>query len=74
MAELIGRLMLALIDAKTRHRHVYTKVDAKSEAKVETHAVADLPTLSRQAIVAKTASMPKAATLELKDTVQTSQE
>ena len=54
MAELIGRLMLALVDAKTRHRHAYTKVDAKSEAKVETHAAADLPT--RQVIVAKTES------------------
>ena len=67
MAELIGCLMLTLVDAKTQAK-TYTKVNAKTEAKVETHAVADLPTLSRQAIVAKIASMPKAATLELKDT------
>jgi hypothetical protein len=52
MSEQIGRLMLTLVDVKTRQRHVYTKVDAKSEAKVETHAAADLPT--RQVIVAKT--------------------
>ena len=53
MAELIGRLMLTLVDAKTQAK-TYTKVDAKTEAKEEekTHAVADLPT--RQVIVAKT--------------------
>ena len=38
MAELIGRLMLTLVDAKTQAK-TYTKVDAKTEAKVETHAV-----------------------------------
>ena len=52
MSELTGRLMLTLVDVKTRQRHVYTKVDAKSEAKVETHAAVDLPT--RQVIGAKT--------------------
>ena len=51
MAELIGRLMLTLVDAKTQTK-TYTKVDAKTEANVETHDVADLP--ARQAIVAKT--------------------